>query len=71
MSVDAAPGIRLLTVAEAAEQLGIGKAKAWQLIQSGRLKSVKLDWSRRVRSDVLDDFIRQLSAEAEAESGAA
>lgn len=63
MSVNEAPGIRLLAVPEVAERLGVSKAKVWELVHSGRLRSVKIDWSRRVRSDHLDEYIKALVTE--------
>jgi excisionase family DNA binding protein len=53
----------LLTVPEAAERLGIGRAKAWELVRTGRLPSLKIDWSRRVTVDAVDEFIDRLAAE--------
>jgi excisionase family DNA binding protein len=53
----------LLTVPEAAEALGLGQAKTWQLVHSGRLRSVKIDWSRRVPVEAVREFIEQLAAE--------
>jgi excisionase family DNA binding protein len=63
MSVNAESGIRLLTVPEVAERLNLSEAKVWRLISSGRLKAVKIDWSRRVRSDHLDEYIKALATE--------
>lgn len=54
---------KLLTVPEAASALGLGQAKTWQLVHSGRLRSLKIDWSRRVPAEAVDEFISQLAAE--------
>ena len=55
------PVPRLLTVREAATEIGISPAKVWQLISAGRLASVKLDGSRRLRPEAIDKFIESLS----------
>ena len=57
----------LLTVVEAAQQLGLKRSKAYQLIQSGRLRSVKIDASRRVLATDLEDFVAGLPAEHDAD----
>lgn len=61
---DAAPKRpeRLLTVAQAAEVLQLSRGKVYELIADGRLPSVSIDRSRRVREADLDAFIRALSA---------
>ena len=54
----------LLTPVEAARALGIGRTKVYDLIASGRLRSVRLDGCRRITSDDLAAFVAQLTAEA-------
>lgn len=52
----------LVKVPEAAAQLGISRAKLYELIASGALPSVKLDGCRRLRMDDLRAFVDGLSA---------
>jgi excisionase family DNA binding protein len=54
----------LLTPVEAAQALGIGRTKVYELIATGRLRSVRLDGCRRVTPDDLAAFVAQLSADA-------
>lgn len=56
-------GRKLLTVPQAAEALGLGEAKTWKLVHSGRLRSLKIDWSRRIPEEAIGEFIDQLAAE--------
>jgi excisionase family DNA binding protein len=57
-----ARNIRLLTVPEAAECLGVSEAKGWQLIARGQLRSLKIDHSRRVSREAIADYIREREA---------
>jgi excisionase family DNA binding protein len=50
----------LLTVEEAAKQLGIGKTKAYQLVRSGDLGSVQIGRLRRIRRDAVAAYAAQL-----------
>ena len=50
----------LLKVPEAAAQLGISRAKVYELISSGALPSVRLDGCRRIRQDDLSAFVAGL-----------
>ena len=52
----------LLTVDEAAEQLGVGRTTAWALVRSGDLKSVQIGRLRRVHVDAVAAYAAQLSA---------
>ncbi len=54
----------LYRVPEVAEALGISRAKVYQLIQSGTLRSVKIDSSRLVRSADLMEFVADLDRAA-------
>lgn len=54
----------LLTPVEAARVLGIGRTKVYELIASGRLRSVRLDGCRRITRDDLATFVAQLTADA-------
>ena len=59
-----APAVRsrvLLTVTEAAEQLGIGRTTAWALVRSGSLASVQIGRLRRVHVDAVAAYAADLS----------
>ena len=56
----------LLTVAEAAEQLGIGRTTAWTLVRSGDLASVQIGRLRRVHVDAVATYAAQLAAKQRA-----
>jgi excisionase family DNA binding protein len=49
-------------VEEAAEYLSISRAKAYELIQRGELRSVKIDGSRRITLNQLEEYIHRLEA---------
>ena len=51
---------KLLTVQETQELLSIGRTRLFQLIASGRLKSVKIGSSRRIPISAVDEFIEEL-----------
>jgi excisionase family DNA binding protein len=51
----------LLKVPEVAEQLGISRAKVYELIAAGTLRSVKVGGCRRIRASDLHAFVDQLS----------
>lgn len=50
----------LLTTTEAAEALGICRSKLYELLRSGRLRSVRIDGSRRVSAAELREFVAHL-----------
>ena len=52
----------LLKVPEVAEQLGISRAKVYELIAAGTLLSVKVGGCRRIRVTDLRAFVDHLSA---------
>jgi excisionase family DNA binding protein len=54
----------LCTVPQVAEILKIGPTKAWELVRTGRLKSVSLGKSRRVPRSAIEEFIDHLKQEA-------
>jgi excisionase family DNA binding protein len=58
----AMPNRMLLTVEEAAEQLGIGRTTAWGLVKSGELESVQIGRLRRVHVDAIRSYASQLAA---------
>jgi excisionase family DNA binding protein len=53
----------LLRVEEAAEWLGLGRTKAWELVYSGTLPSVTIGRSRRVPVQALQTFVERLVEE--------
>ena len=55
----------LYTVEEAAQTLGLGRTKAYDLIKSGELASVRIGRSRRIPSEALTAFIAQLLSSQE------
>jgi excisionase family DNA binding protein len=50
----------LLTIAEAAAMLSIGRSTAYGLIAAGRLEVVHIGRSARVPLRAIDDFVRDL-----------
>jgi excisionase family DNA binding protein len=54
----------LLKVPEAAAQLGVSRAKVYELISSGVLPSVRVDGCRRIRRDDLLKFVAGLQSVA-------
>ncbi|MBA3688377.1 MAG: helix-turn-helix domain-containing protein [Chloroflexi bacterium] len=56
----------LLRVEEAAEMLGISRARAYELAASGALPSVRIGRSRRVPVRQLEEWIEERWQEAEA-----
>lgn len=58
------PPTHLLTIAEAAEQLAIGRTTLYALMASGEIASVKIGRSRRIRPEALDAFIERASQAA-------
>jgi len=61
---------RLLTVAQAADEIGVSQAKLWQWISSGRIGSVKADGSRRLLPEHIDTFIASLTDDKKREASA-
>jgi excisionase family DNA binding protein len=47
----------LMKIPEAAAQLGVSRAKLYELIASGALPAVKVDGCRRVRTDDLRAYV--------------
>jgi excisionase family DNA binding protein len=50
----------LLKVTEAARELNVSRAKAWEWVRDGRLPSVKIDGILRIRQTDLDAFVEGL-----------
>jgi excisionase family DNA binding protein len=62
----AMPDRVLLTVEEAAQRIGIGKTKAYELVKSGALKSVLIGRLRRVHVDAINAYAARLVADQSA-----
>ena len=48
---------RLMRIPEVAKELSLSKSKTYQLVQSGEITSIKIDKSRRVTRESLNDYI--------------
>lgn len=57
----------LLTVAEAAELLSIGRTKAYEEIAADRLAAVRVGRSRRIPRDALSEYVESLRTAERAE----
>jgi excisionase family DNA binding protein len=62
-TIGAGPNRGLLRVEEAAEWLGLGRTKAYELVYRGVLPSVTIGRSRRVPVAALYAFVERLTAE--------
>mgnify|MGYP001155198368 CR=1 FL=1 len=51
----------LLTAQEAAQSLGVSRTKIYDLMRSGRLRSVKIGGSRRIPVDALAELVDELA----------
>jgi len=59
------PVARLLyRVTDAAEALSLSRAKVYEPITSGALRSVRIDGARRIRAADLEAFVESLRSEA-------
>lgn len=54
----------MVTVAEAAQMLGVCRNRVYELIYSGQLASVKMGRSRRIAVDELKRFVAESSVAA-------
>lgn len=54
------PAKLLLSTEEAAQRLGIGRTRMYELLRSGEVPSVKLGRSRRVRPEDLNEYVERL-----------
>ena len=48
----------LCSIADAAKMLGVGRSKAWQLVQSNQLETMAIGRRRLVRIDSIRAFAR-------------
>lgn len=51
----------LLSTEEAARELGIGRTRMYELLRTGKVASVKLGRSRRIRPEDLEGYVKQLA----------
>ena len=63
---DATVGKLLFTPEQAAEMLGLGRTKLYQLLAAGDLRSVRIGVCRRIPGTALHDFVSRLLADADA-----
>ena len=56
----------LLTAEEAAEVLGIGSSKVYELLRAGVLQSVRIGACRRIPAAAIVDYVERLRREAAA-----
>ena len=60
----------LLTIQEAAESLGVGRTKLYQLIASGELDTVSIGRARRITVESVEAFVLRLQEESGLVAGA-
>ena len=66
MRIDRTGGVLpalLVRPEDAAQALGVGRTKVYELMRSGALRSVKIGGLRRIPADALAEFVAQLEAE--------
>ena len=59
----------LLTPTEAAQALGIGRSKLYELMQAGVVESVQIGACRRIPADALEELVARLRAESGIKTG--
>ena len=55
----------LLTPREAADVLGIGRSKLYELLQAGQIPSVRIGKCRRIPATALRQLVEKLSSDAD------
>jgi excisionase family DNA binding protein len=55
----------LLRISEAAEAVGLGKTKFYELVQAGEVPSVRIGRSVRVSAEALHEWVQARTAEAD------
>ena len=58
MKTNEIPNQKLLRATEVAEILDISRAMAYRLMQQGKIRTVHISGSRRVRAEDLETYIR-------------
>jgi excisionase family DNA binding protein len=56
--------VLLVRPEDAAQVLGIGRTKVYELIRSGALRSVRVGGLRRIPVSALDEFVARLEGDA-------
>ena len=54
----------LVSVADAAHMLSIGRTAAWELVRKQKIKSVKIGRTRRVPVSAVQEYVQRLLDEA-------
>jgi excisionase family DNA binding protein len=57
---------RLLSIIEAAHELGISRSLVYELLSSGVLRSAKIHRRRLIPREALDDFVASLASKGKA-----
>ncbi len=60
----------LLTIPAAAEHMSLGRSKTYELIQEGRLSTVRIGRAIRIPTSEVERFVAQLQAEQAEETSA-
>jgi excisionase family DNA binding protein len=63
MSAMSESPVVLLTPEQAAEALGIGRWKLYDLLRQGRLRSIRIGSCRRISTAALLEFVTELEGE--------
>jgi excisionase family DNA binding protein len=58
----------LLTVVEAAHQLGLGRSKLYELLAAGDIESVHIGKARRVPREALERYVGELRSQAKGQT---
>ena len=62
--METTPTKLLITTEEAASVLGIGRTRMYELLRSGKVRSVTLGRSRRIRPEDLETYVEQLAEQS-------
>lgn len=62
--METTPTKLLITTEEAASVLGIGRTRMYELVRSGKVRSVTLGRSRRIRPEDLETYVEQLAEQS-------
>jgi excisionase family DNA binding protein len=54
----------LLTPEDAAEVIGVGCTKLYELLRTGAIESVRIGRARRIPADALHDYVTRLRTDA-------
>jgi excisionase family DNA binding protein len=63
MDATTEPPVVLLTPEQAAQALGIGRWKLYDLLRQGRLRSIRIGSCRRISTAALNDLVAELERE--------